>query len=181
MNMTKKTRYDRNKPYNELPLLPPAANVLDTEVLMKWGYASRALAELNRNVLRLPNPLMLINTLALQEARSSTEIENIFTTEDDLYKAISETVKEEQAKGSVKEVLRYRESLWAGYSTIQKSGKVNEKAVIQVFKQIKNLSQGFRPAQSMVVIKRGNSELRPGETIYTPPRGMTIQNTLEIP
>jgi Fic family protein len=174
MNTTKKVIYDKNKPFNELPLLPPNDKILDGEVLLKWGYASRALAELNRNVLRLPNPLMLINTLALQEARSSTEIENIFTTEDDLYKAISETVKEEQAKGSVKEVLRYRESLWAGYKTIQKTGKVDEKAIIQVFKQIKNLSQTYRSAQSMVVIKRGNSELRPGEIIYTPPRGKGV-------
>ncbi len=174
MNTTKKVKYDRNLPFNELPLLPPSDKILDTEVLLKWGKASRALAELNRNVLRLPNPLMLINTLALQEAKSSTEIENIFTTEDDLYKAISETVKEEQASGNIKEVLRYRESLWAGYKTIKKSGKVDEKTIIQIFKQIKNLSQGFRPAQSMVVIKRGNSELRPGETIYTPPRGKGV-------
>jgi Fic family protein len=174
MNTTKKVKHDRNKPFNELPLLPPADNILDAEVLLKWGHASRALAELNRNVLRLPNPLMLINTLALQEAKSSTEIENIFTTEDDLYKAISETVKEEQAKGNVKEVLRYRESLWAGYKTIQKTGKVDEKAIIQVFKQIKNASQTYRPAQSMVVIKRGNSELRPGEIVYTPPRGKGV-------
>ncbi|MES2560161.1 MAG: Fic/DOC family N-terminal domain-containing protein [Bacteroidota bacterium] len=177
MNTTKKIQYDRNKPFNELPLLPTDDKIFDGEVLLKWGHASRALAELNRNVMRLPNPLMLINTLALQEARSSTEIENIFTTEDDLYKAISETVKEEQARGSVKEVLRYRESLWAGYRTIQKSGKLDEKAIIQVFKQIKNLSQTYRSPQSMVVIKRGNSEVKPGETIYTPPRGKGVIET----
>lgn len=174
MNTSKKPPYDRNKPYNELPLLPPSNAIFDAEVLLKWGYASRALAELNRNVLRLPNPLMLINTLALQEARSSTEIENIFTTEDDLYKAISETVKEEQAKGNVKEVLRYRESLWAGYKAIQKNGKIDEKAIIAIGKQIKNTTQGIRPAQSMVVIKRGNSEHRAGEVVYTPPRGKGI-------
>jgi Fic family protein len=174
MNTTKKVSYDRNKPFNELPLLPPDERIIDAAVLLKWGHASRALAELNRNVMRLPNPLMLINTLALQEAKSSTEIENIFTTEDDLYKAISETVKEEQAQGNVKEVLRYRESLWAGYLNIQKSGKVDEKTIIQIFKQIKNLSQTYRPPQSMVVIKRGNSQIKPGEIVYTPPRGKGV-------
>jgi Fic family protein len=177
MNTTKKVKYDRNEPFNALPLLPPDDSIIDAEVLMKWGYASRALAELNRNVLRLPNPLMLINTLALQEAKSSTEIENIFTTEDDLYKAISETVKEEQAKGNVKEVLRYRESLWAGYKAIKKSGKIDEKSIVQVFRQIKNVSQGFRSAQSLIVIKRGNSEFRSGEIVYTPPRGKGVVET----
>ena len=44
MNTTKKVIYDRNKPFNELPLLPPNDKILDGEVLLKWGYASRALA-----------------------------------------------------------------------------------------------------------------------------------------
>ena len=90
-----KAKFDRNIPYNELPDLPPPEDVLDKAVLMKWGLASRALAELNKNILRIPNPTMLVNTISLQEAQSSTAIENIFTTEDELYKAVSDTVKEE--------------------------------------------------------------------------------------
>ena len=69
--------------------------------------ASRALATVNGNLNRLPNPLMLINTLALQEAKTSTEIENIFTTEDELYKAISDTYKETNINPATKEVLKY--------------------------------------------------------------------------
>jgi Fic family protein len=65
----------------------------DPQILKKLVSASRALAEVNGHILRLPNPYMLINTIALQEAKTSTEIENIFTTEDDLYKAISDTTK----------------------------------------------------------------------------------------
>lgn len=167
-------KYDRKNPFNELPLLPPPESIIDMEILMKWGYASRALAELNKNILRLPNPGMLINTLSLQEARSSTEIENIFTTEDELYKAISETVKEENANSSVKEVLRYREAMWAGYHQITKTGKINEKAIIKIFKEVKNTNEGIRPPQSLVVIKRGQSEFRSGEVVYTPPRGRGI-------
>ncbi len=170
----KKTVFDRNKPYNELPLLPPPDEVIDNEVLIKWGLASRALAELNKNILRLPNPTMLVNTISLQEAKSSSEIENIFTTDDELYKAISDKVKEESANPNTKEVLRYREALWAGYADILEKGKVDNDLIIKVYQQIKDTKQEIRPPQSQVVIKRGNSDLRAGEVIYTPPRGHGI-------
>ena len=166
--------FDRNKPYNELPILPPPEDVIDSEVLIKWGLASRALAELNKNILRFPNPTMLVNTISLQEAKSSSEIENIFTTDDELYKAISDKVKEESANPNTKEVLRYREALWAGYADILEKGKVDNDLIIQVYQQIKDTKQKIRPPQSQVVIKRGNSDLRAGEVIYTPPRGHGI-------
>lgn len=166
--------YERNKPYNHLPLLPPTAEVLTKEVLVEWGLATRALAELNKNVLRLPNPNILINTISLQEAKSSTEIENIFTTEDELYKAISDSINEQNATPNTKEVLRYREALWAGYADIKTKNRIDLDAIIKIYQKVKNTTQGVRPPQSQVVIKRGNSELRPGEVIYTPPRGKEV-------
>lgn len=172
--MTKTPAFDRTKPYNQLPLLPPGANVVDKDILLKWGVASRALAELNKNILRLPNPNMLVNTIALQEAKSSSEIENIFTTEDELYKAISDSVKEAMANPNTKEVLRYREALWEGYREVMKKGKIDLKSIIKICQQVKNTKESIRPPQSQVVIKRGNSEFRPGEVIYTPPRGKGI-------
>ena len=172
--MIKITSYDRNRPYNELPLLPPPNSAFDTEVLTKWGRASRALAKLSSNLLRLPNPGMLINTISLQEAKSSSEIENIFTTEDDLYKAISDTVREAAANPATKEVLRYREALWGGYQSISKSGTLKMDTIVKVYQKIKDTRQGIRPAQSQIIIRRGDSKLRPGEVIYTPPRGEGI-------
>jgi len=170
-----KPKFDRNTPYNDLPNLPPPVEVLkDADVLMKWGLAARALAELNKNILRIPNPTMLVNTISLQEAQSSTAIENIFTTEDELYKAVSDTVKEESSNLATKEVLRYREALWDGYNTLQETKTFDNSIAIKIFRQIKNTTQGIRPPQSQVVIKRGQSELRPGEIIYTPPRGAGI-------
>lgn len=174
MNMTKTMVYDRTKPYNQLALLPPPANIIDKDILLKWGMASRSLAELNKNILRLPNPNMLVNTISLQEAKSSSEIENIFTTEDELYKAISDSVKEAAANPNTKEVLRYREALWEGYAEVMKKKKIDLISIIKIFQQVKNSKESIRPPQSQVVIKRGNSELRPGEIIYTPPRGMGI-------
>ena len=89
--------YDRTKPFNDLPLLPPQA-ISEDDILKKLVTTSRALAGVNSNVQRLPNPYMLINTIALQEARASSAIENIFTTEDELYKAVSDTVPEKECQ-----------------------------------------------------------------------------------
>lgn len=169
-----KPKFDRIKPYNALPDLPPPDSIFDMEVLIKWGLASRALAELNKNILRIPNPTMLVNTISLQEAQTSTAIENIFTTEDELYKAVSDAVKEGNSSPATKEVLRYREALWGGYNTLTKTGKFDNSIAIKIFRQIKHTKQGIRPPQSQTVIKRGQSELRPGEIIYTPPRGTGI-------
>ena len=174
MDMMKKVKFDRKVPYNDLPDLPMQNDFIDKEVLMKWGLASRSLAELNRNILRIPNPKMLVNTVSLQEAKSSTEIENIFTTEDELYKAISETIKEEYANSSTKEVLKYREALWEGFYLVKKKNEIDKKIIVNVFQKIKETTQEFRSPQSQIVIKRGQSELRPGEIIYTPPRGEGI-------
>lgn len=174
MDKSEKSKFDRIIPYNDLSDLPPAEGIVDTDVLKKWGLASRALAELNKNILRIPNPYMLVNTLSLQEAKSSTAIENIFTTEDELYKAVSDTVKEEGANLATKEVLRYREAMWEGYNTLMDKKVFDRSTIVKVFQKIKNTNQGIRPPQSQIVIKRGQSELRPGEVVYTPPRGAGI-------
>jgi Fic family protein len=174
-----KQKFDRSIPFNDLPLLPPSVEMDDDiDILKKLVSASRALASVNMNVMRLPNPYMLVNTIALQEAKSSTEIENIFTTEDELYKAVSDNKSEEKANAAVKEVLRYREALWAGYHTLKETKILNLQSVLSIFRQIKNTTSGIRPPQANVVIKRGQSELRPGEIIYTPPRGNDVVERL---
>jgi len=163
--------YDRTIPFNNLPLLPPNPAIEnDVDILKKLVTASRALAAANSSVHRLPNPLMLVNTVALQEAKTSTEIENIFTTEDELYKAVSDTIQEDKANIATKEVLRYREAMWEGYQLIKENGHINQASMIGIFRQIKNSSAGLRSPASLTAIKRGQSEFRAGEIIYTPPR-----------
>ena len=176
--MDTKIYFDREKPFNQLPKLPPSQESIDKEVLIEWGLASRNLAALNRNLQRLPDPSMLVNTISLREAKSSSEIENIFTTDDELYKAISETIKEENATGAAKEVLRYREALWTGFHDMKDKEIINLETMIKVFQQIKDTPQRIRTPQSKIVIKRGNSEFRSGEVIYTPPRGEGIVEEL---
>lgn len=163
--------YDRTKPFNDLPLLPPEAISDDLDILKKLVAASRALAGVNGNVQRLPNPYMLVNTIALQEAKASSAIEDIFTTDDELYKAVSDTVHEKHANPATKEVLRYREALWEGYKRTSEIGGIDLDSIVSIFQQIKNTAGGIRPPQTLTVIQRGQSEFRSGEIIYTPPRG----------
>jgi len=165
--------YDRNKPYNNLPLLPPDDEKVETiEVLKALNRANKALAELKGLAKKLPNQSMLVNTIALREAKASTEIENIFTTDDELYKAL--TISEYGLKGNAKEVLRYRQALWKGYNEIVKNKHLNIDALIQIYQEIKQVNDGIRPPQTeTVILKRGSGHLA-GEVVYTPPRGTQI-------
>lgn len=117
---------------------------------------------------------MLVNTIVLQEAKASSAIENIFTTEDELYKAVSDTGQKKHATPGTKEVLRYREALWEGYRRIREKDGIDLESIISVSQQIKNTSGNIRPAHTLTVIRRGQSEFRSGEIIYTPPRGTGV-------
>jgi Fic family protein len=167
-----KSVFDRNKPFNNLPLLPPDKELENNiDVLKKLVSASRALSSVNIEIAKLPNPFMLINTISIQEAKSSSEIENIFTTEDELFKAISDSKREDITDSATKEVLRYREALWTGYNSIYEKKEISLQTIINIVQQVKDTNIEIRPPQSRVIIRKGNSELRPGEVVYTPPRG----------
>jgi len=109
--------FDRNRPFNDLPPLPPPAEVETAAVLKKAITASRALAELKGMAERMPNQAMLIDSLVLQEARASSEIENILTTNDELFKAASDEAL--PASAEAREVLRYRQALNYGFRQIR--------------------------------------------------------------
>ena len=83
--MTIKTQFDRDTPWNDMPLLPPAVEVESRDVLKACISAMTQLARTNALVKTLPNESVLVHTLPLQEARRSSEIENIVTTNDELY------------------------------------------------------------------------------------------------
>src|SRR5476651_1219064 len=115
MKLLYKVNPDRTKPWNDLPDLPIADELFKTtEILEQLVAARAALARLQGRSIAIPNQGLLINTISLQEAKASSEIENIFTTDDELYKAFSDQ-ESQQPQGASKEVLRYREALWAGY------------------------------------------------------------------
>ena len=163
---------DRDKPWNELPPLPLDESLYKTvDVLEQLGQAKLALGRLQGRGIAIPNQGMLINTISLQEAKASSAVENIFTTDDDLYKAYSENNHE--TSGPSKEVLFYREALWSGYEYLKKSD-FNLQYLIHTYRTVKQAGDGLRPPFVQIVIRRGNSGPQAGKVIYTPPRGTEI-------
>ena len=79
------SNFDRQIPYNDLPLLPPKADIETKNIPRKTISAGRTLAQLNDALQKLPNPTMVLDTIYLQEAKASSEVENIITTNDELY------------------------------------------------------------------------------------------------
>ncbi len=166
--------YDRNIPYNSLPDLPPAETFYkDASVNQKLTEASRKLAELKGIASMLPNQSIFVNTIALRAAKASSAIENIFTTDDELYRALTYQ-EEDYIQGPAKEILHYREALWKGYAEISKAGKLTVDAIIEIYRQVKQTRDGIRPYEAEIVIKKRGWGSLIGETIYTPPRGKGV-------
>ena len=166
---------DRNIPWNNLPELPVHEQFYkNLEVYEQLGKAKEALALLNGRSIAIPNQGMLINTITLQEAKDSSAIENIFTTEDELYKAYSETSTNLELTGTAKEVLKYRETLWDGFHYLNENGAFDEQYFINAFKKIKETNEGFRSPVARIVIGRAGGGVNAGKVIYTPPRGVGI-------
>lgn len=164
---------DRNVPWNDLPELPIRPELYRTiEILEKLGDAKVALARLHVRSAIIPNQGLLINTISLQEAKISSAIENIFTTDDELYKAYSS--QNTESSEASREVLRYREALWSGYNYLQKTGHFDQDYFLRIFQEIKQTNAGIRPDFSNTTIKQGGSGPNAGKVIYTPPRGIKV-------
>ena len=157
--------FDRTHPFNDLPLLPPDAELETWMVLKKVISATRALAELKGVADLIPDQRILVNSIILQEARLSSEIENIVTTSDDLYRAASDNLF--QGDPATKEVLRYREALWHGFDAL-KSRPLSTNLFIELVKIIRQTDSGIRRVPGTVI---ANSA---GEVIYTPPEGESV-------
>lgn len=163
--MSQNNIFDPNKPYNDLPLLPPKAAIETTAILKKAIAANRKLGELKGLVNSIPNQRLLVDGIVLQEARLSSEIENIVTTNDELYKAAAD--EKHATDPHSKEVLRYRQALWHGFKAIN-SKPLASNLFIEIAEIIKDKAIGIRRVPGT---KIGNSH---GETIYTPPEGEAI-------
>jgi len=164
---------DRNVPWNDLPLLPIRKELYQTiEILEKLGDAKAALARLQGRSIVIPNQGLLINTISLQEAKISSAIENIFTTDDELYKAYSDQTNE--INGASKEVLMYKEALWSGYNYLRNQDHFDIEYFIKVFQEIKQTKDEIRPDFLNTTIKQSGTGPTAGQVIYTPPRGQAI-------
>ena len=154
--------YNKNNAFNELPDLPPPDFIESPEILRHLAKAARHLGELNGLCASLPDPRLLINTIVLQESKDSSAIENIVTTQDELYKAASE---EGTASNSTKEVLSYREALYVGLEKMQaQKNLLLTNTMVEVVQTIKQNKSGIRNTPGTALKNAIN-----GEVIYTPP------------
>ena len=172
--LSKMEPYDRNIPFNQLPPLPPETDAyLDEEVRTKLIQASRRLAELKGLASTLPNQSLFVNTIALREAKASSAIENIFTTDDELYRSLSYQ-ESDYLDGPAKEILHYREALWKGFQDISREGELTVDALIDIYRDVKRTRDGIRPYQAETVIKKRGWGSLVADTVYTPPRGKGV-------
>jgi Fic family protein len=131
-------------------------------ILKKLASSSRKLAELKGIAASIPNQGILINTLGLQEAKDSSEIENIVTTHDELFK--DDVLPEAFANPAAKEVLRYRQALRVGFEQVSASGLLTSNHILQIQGELERNNAGFRKLPG-TALKDGG-----GQTIYTPPQ-----------
>jgi len=159
-------QFDPAKPYNALPPIPPA-NVLETiPVLRKCVGASRALAGLKEAAQLIPNQDVLINSIPLREARDSSAIENIVTTNDTLFKFANSDP--EKADDATKEALRYRTALMQGFKDVQEKPLSTRTAVL-VCRAIKNVDLDVRQVPGTALAHHPS-----GKVVYTPPEGQAL-------
>lgn len=155
-----------DQPYNQLPLLPPDADLLETRAVLKACIAARAaLAELKQAGELIPNQSMLINLLPLLEAKDSSEIENIVTTTDRLFQFAHE---DKGADHATKEALRYRTALYQGFVQLERKPLCTATAV-EICSTLKNCEMNVRKVPGTVI---GNQTT--GEIVYTPPTGEEV-------
>jgi Fic family protein len=152
-----------------LPPLPPLADI-ETKAILKAVIPARAaLAELKTGGRIIPDDALLITNLTLLEAKDSSEIENIFTTHDALFRA--DALPGKAVDLNVKEVQRYRAALWHGVESIRRKPLATN-TFVELFQHIKETNAGIRTTPG-IRIADGQ-----GNTIYTPPEGEATIRTL---
>lgn len=154
--------WDPAQPYNELPLLPPKVEFETKAVLKACISARAAIAELKSAAELIPNQAVLIKTIPLLEAGASSEIENIVTTTDKLFRHAQNV---DQADPATKEALRYSRALFEGYQALVEH-PLNTRTAEEICTQIKGVQMDVRKVSGTAL--RND---KTGEVIYTPPEG----------
>lgn len=154
----------QNAPYMKLEKLPPLREKVETiEILRQTNKATAALAELKGIAKTIPNQAMLINAIVLQEAKDSSEIENIITTQDELYKAL--TVNKTTVSAETKEVVNYRKAIFHGFDLAKEQGFIKVNDIVSIQQQLVGNKAGIRSVPG-TVLKNDTT----GAVVYTPPQ-----------
>lgn len=156
--------FDPETPYNDLPQLPPAAELETPAIMRRCADARAALAALNQATALIPNPAMLINTLPILEARDSSEIENIVTTADKLFAHASGAATDPLTR----EAMRYQTALRQGFEAVR-HGRLTTDTALAVCATIKNTDMPIRTRPGTVIASSPS-----GRIIYAPPEGESV-------
>lgn len=157
-------RFSPDRPYNALPPLPPKLE-LETKPVMKALVGARAaLAELKQAGELIPNQAILINTLPVLEARASSEIENIVTTADQLFR-FAQDDGSEQADPATKEALRYQSALMQGLRQLAKK-PVTTGMAVEICRTLRGIAVDVRKVPGTALTNQAT-----GKVVYTPPEG----------
>ena len=154
-----------DRPYNTLPSLPPQAEIESKAILKACIKARAAMAELKIAGQLIPNQSVLINSIPLLEAQASSEIENIVTTTDRLFRFANEGA---QADPATKEALRYRAALHRGFQSLQ-DRPLSTATAIDVCRTIKGVELDIRATPGTALMNEAT-----GAIIYTPPEGQGL-------
>jgi Fic family protein len=158
---------DATRPHNDLQLLPPQADVETKRILNQAIASNRELARLKGYCALLPNEAILLNSIVLKEAKTSSEVENIITTHDKLYRALAEN--EREIDTATKEVLNYRSAIWLGYNELKNKGFLSLNTILEIQTELEGNDAGIRTLPGTSLIND-----RTGEVIYTPPDNKEI-------
>jgi Fic family protein len=152
------------KPTYILPPLPPSDALETPAVLRALVDAHRRLAELKGRAPSMPNQGILIDTLALQEAKASSEIENIVTTQDELFQAGA--LFDAPTSAAAKEVANYRDALKRGFDALSETqGLLTCNTIIEMFQVLKRTDEGFRVTPGTALKQEST-----GALVYIPPQ-----------
>lgn len=146
-----------------IPNLPLPYDLETKAVLKQLNKANKILAELKGLATTIPNEQILISSLTLQEAKESSEVENIVTTQDDLYRA-SVSINQELQSAATKEVLNYREALQHGFNLVRKRQLLTNNVIKEIQERLEYNRAGFRTVPG-TALKRND-----GTIVYTPPQ-----------
>lgn len=153
--------------------LPPESNLETTAVLRKTALAHRYLAELKGLATTIPNESILINTLALQEAKDSSAVENIITTHDELFKA--ELFGSFATNPATKEVQHYAAALKKGFSLVKQHNLLTIKHILSIQEELEQNQAGLRKLPGTALVNQ-----QTGQIVYTPPQdAREIQSLME--
>ena len=153
-----------DRPYNDLPPIPRRERLETTATLKHAVNAARELAELRGAGPLIPDQTILLRAILLQEARASSEIENVVTTNDALYRAFDNDP--EHSDPQTREVLRYGEALWSGHTQITDGRPISPSLIVNLVHILKGASIGIRTDDGCRIVND-----RTGEVVYTPPVG----------